>query len=240
MKKYTSVFEMLTRSTLYKVLLVLVVMVSAQMFMFYSKWVEYAESTKGYVGLEMLIDESYMILPLAVGFILITVILCRSGCNIGSNQGYTLRRLRISEKAVFGLQALYNSLCYILLWGSQLAVVLLAAYLYLKDAADITNQTLVLSFYKNAYMHSILPMENGIGWFVLVYIIVGCGLAAARFPWSQRRGSKTWDIVGMVGSVFVVFPNKGSDGLSFVIICFVLIAFVYAVMWGQKRVEKEE
>ena len=100
MKRYLSVFEMITRSSFYKVLMVLLAMAVAQFGMFYLQLQESLEGTVS--NLEALIDQSHYTIILGVAYLLITVLLVLHGCNLGSVQGYTLQRLKISEKKVSG------------------------------------------------------------------------------------------------------------------------------------------
>lgn len=241
MKKYISVFEMLVRSTFYKVLLVIIAMLAAQTYMFWNV-VMNGQEGKVEEGLETLVDNSLVIWPLAIGFVLVTVILCLSGCNIGSNQGYTLRRLRIAERTICILQAIYNCICYFLLWASQVALTIGISFMYEKQAALFTNQSIVIAFYRNSFLHSILPMEDGIGWLMLIGIILGCGIAAAEFPYRQRQGKTAIGIILMCGATCAVFP-RGLNGsitmLSISIACLVGSAWIYFGSKLMKKVEKE-
>lgn len=234
MKKYLSVFEMITRSTLYKVLITLVLMVVAQFFLFGAELKETFSSGNDeiIIGMENIVDESYLVVPLAIGFVLMTIILCWCGCNIGSNQGYTLRRLQIGERAVFCLQILYNCLCYVLLWASQVAVTVGISHLYVQHAAELTNQTVVLAYYKNSYMHSVLPMEDGRGWALLIFLIIGCGVAAAAFPVQQRRGKIGFSMIVAVALALVCFPNGIDADYRFVFVCLAFFCMASVALLG--------
>lgn len=231
MKKYISVFEMITRSTVYKVLLVLAIMAAVQLSLFWGKLEEFVVNMEYSFDhrIELIVDQSYMILPLAAGFLLITVILCWSGCNIGSNQGYTLRRLQIPEMHVLVLQAVYNGMVYILLWASQVVIMLVANYWYMQQDFETTNQSIVLAFYKNAYMHTILPMKDGFGWFLLVVMILACGIATAVFPYQQRRGTIGFSVIAVVGTVFILFPRGMGSDMSFLIFYPILLLVTYGI-----------
>ncbi len=238
MKKYISVFEMITRSTLYKVLAVIVIMEGIQIRLFRGTMLELIGSESG--GLESIVDKSNIVWPLAVAFLLITIFLCQCGCNIGSNQGYTLRRLQISELAVFWLQALYNCLCYVLLWASQAALFVIASGMYMENAIDSTNQTVVIAFYRNAYMHSILPMEDGIGWVILAVIICSCAIASATFPLRQRRGKTDFSIIAVVAMVFLLFPKGIGSDMSFIVFYMLFFILASGVFWSVYLKQKEE
>lgn len=242
MKKYISVFEMITRSTLYKVLTVLVVLAGVQLALFWREMQSHIDDSMS--GMESMVNGSHMIWVLAVGFLLITVILCRSGCNIGSNQGYTLRRLQISENTVCVLQAIYNGLCYFLLWASQVAVLFVAGILYAKEAQNLTNQTIMLAFYRNAYMHSILPLADGLGWFLLVLMFAGCAVVTAIFPHQQRRGKVSFGVIAVVALVFILFPRGLGDDVTFLVSYPLALLVGYGVysliMISVKGEEKDE
>ena len=245
MKKYLSVFEMITRSTLYKVLIVLVAMGAVQMSMFWAELMETVDnvSDKTGIGMEMIVDKSHLDVPLAVGFVLVTILLCWSGCNIGSNQGYTLRRLQIGERAVFGLQILYNCFSYILLWASQVAVTVGISCLYVQHASELTNQSIVLAYYKNSYMHSILPMEDSIGWLLIICLVLGCGVSSATFPVHQRRGKIAYNTLIAIAMAIVSFPNRMDTEYSITVACpffAVIVLFAFAGVYGRMKEEQDD
>lgn len=234
MKKYLSVFEMIARSTLYKVLLVLIIIVPLQLLLF---WRELQDSEK---ALEIIVDDSHMLWLLAAGFLLITGLLGLCGCNIGSNQGYTLRRLQIPELHVLGLQAVYNCLVYLILWASQVAVFLIAGNWYMENAAETTNQTLVLAFYRNPYMHSILPMEDALGWIVLIGLLLFCGIASAVSTYRQRRGTLGFGVIAAIATVFIIFPRGLGSDISFLIYFPIALLIGYSTYTGIMNVVKGE
>lgn len=237
MKKYLSVFEMIARSSIYKVLLILVGMVAVEVAFFY-----HTMTNPGGLNIEEYIDESYYAVIFKVAYILITVAIVLPGMNIGSTQSNTLQRLRIKEKKIFWLQALYNIFAYILLWGTQLAVILGSAVYYqnhLPEGAACSNQTLFLAFYRNNFMHSILPLEDAPGWWVLVFVIVGTGMTAASCTKQQRRGGFAWELLLMIAAVLIAFPRA----LGYEITIMAIATFSAAVLgfgrWILNREVKE-
>ncbi len=239
MKKYISVFEMITRTTIYKVLLLLVLMMGTQFLLFWNLVVN-EQNRQVIYGFETLVDSIPVIWILAIGFVLLTVILCLSGCNIGSNQGYLLRRLQVTEKAIFYLQALYNCICYLLLWASQVLVFMAMSFLYEKYAVAYTNQSIVIAFYRNSLLHSILPMEDWTGWLLLILTILACGITAANFPYQQRKGKFSIGIFIMVGAAFLAFPH-GLNGEEFGLVFYpAALASVGWIGFFSKIMKKEE
>lgn len=207
MKRYISVFEMIIRSSFYKVLGILASLSVLELGTFYIAMQQPLASIQP--NLEELVDQSHFMYMFAIAYLLITVVLVLSGTNIGSMQGYTLQRLRIKEKKVFLLQCIYNILCYVLLWATQVGVLLAASNYYMthKTEAILTNQTVFLAFHRNDFMHSILPIQDTLNWVLLFAIIVCTGSFAADFTRMQRRGKVAWILIIFVAIAFVSFPR---------------------------------
>ena len=207
MKRYISVFEMITRSSIYKVLAILAAMVVVEAFVIRS---EYEWTFK-------------------IAYVLITIVILLPGMNFGSTQSYTLQRLRIKEKRIFWLQALYNTFAYMLLWGSQLVVILVRAFIYennLPEGVLWNNQSLFLAAYQNKFLHSILPLEDGPGWWVLGFVIVGTGFFTAEVTKQQRCGKFAIEILIWVVAVVLFFPREVGYEFSPMIIALVVALMI--------------
>lgn len=240
MKKYLSVFEMIARSSLYRVLAVLFTMVAAELAFFWMYVKNPGEN--GLLHLELIVDNSHYLIILQLAYVLVTVFLAMTGCNIGSMQVYTLQRLRITEKAYFVLQSIYNIFCYVLLWGTQLAVLLFSANYFSKynDSPYFSNQTIFIAFHRNNLMHSILPMENWICWMILIFILIGSGIAAADFGWKQRRGKIGWILIFVVASAAICFPKGlSSEGYEFFVLLIVGVWLVISIFQNLLGAEVE-
>ena len=225
MKKYLSVFEMIARCSIYKVLLVLISMLIAQGICFYMTML----SPSG-LGIEDYIEQSQFSLIFEIAHLLITIILVIPGMDIGSKQSNTLKRLRIKEKRIFWLQSLYNMLAYVLLWGAQLAMLLGCCLVYQKNiptGTTLTNQTMFLAFYRNDFMHTILPLEDTPGWWMLVVICVTTAFTAAEFTKLRREGKFGFEILILIASVFIYLPRPLGYDFVFSI---VVIGFTYLVL----------
>ena len=125
MKRYVSVFEMITRSSIYKVLGVLAFMVVGETIMLSCAWMQPIAALQP--TLEEWVGRSRIMIAFLAAYWLVTKVLASSGTNTGSMQGYTLQRLRIPEKKVYLLQCIYNMLCYGLLWMTQVLILFVAA-----------------------------------------------------------------------------------------------------------------
>lgn len=234
MKKYISIFELFARNTIYKLLLILIAMVTVQIVMFQRAMTEWAPigvaeygilEAVEYYSLEWMVDRSNNAGFMGVAFVLMTAVLCWNGCNIGSKSNYTIQRLQVSEKAVFIMQSVYNSLCYVILLGVQLAVLLVQCMMYIEQSDNVTNQTVFLAFYRNEFMHSVLPMESGFRWIVNGMIVISCGVAATLFTFLQRRGKLAWSLLVTVAAVVLGFVQELGSQLIIVtaIVVFIVV-----------------
>lgn len=221
MKKYLSIFELFVRSSIYKIIFVLLVMGIAEMAMFYEEVSQVTEYE--YYSLESVVDGSNLIGCFGLAFLAITLILSSYGCNVGSRQDYTLQRLQVREKTVFWIQGIYNSLCYLLFLGTQVILLFLMGSFYLQTASDVTNQTLFLAFYRNKFMHSILPMEAVFRWFMNGILVIGCGITTAGFPYLQRRGKIGLTVIVTAGWLMAGFVYRIGD-LNLLITVFWILA----------------
>ena len=225
MKRYLSVFEMITRSSIYRVLLILAGMMAAESAFFYFNFMD-----SKFFYIEEYIDPSYYSIVFKIAYLLVTIVIVLSGMNLGSVQSYTLQRLRIKENRIYWLQALYNLFVYVILWGTQLITVLINLVIFQKnlpEGAVFTNQTMFLAFYRNAFMHTIFPLEDGPGWWMLVFTGITSALAAAEFTKLQRNGKFGFELLFFVAAVMIFFPRALSLDIAFMIFA---ICIVYMVI----------
>lgn len=224
MKRYLSVFEMIARSSIYKVLLVIGALVAAEGTCFFLSMVSASEQNfTGYI------DQSQYSLIFKMAYVLITIAIILPGMNLGSVQSYTLQRLRIKESRIFWLQAVYNFLAYVLLWGIQLAVILITAVIFqqnLPEGIDWNHQTLFLEFYRNGFMHSILPLEDGPGWWILAIFGVVTALSAAKFTRLQREGKFGGELIIVVIAVLLTFPRSLGVDMAFMVVVACVVCMV--------------
>lgn len=231
MKKYFSVFEMIARSSIYKVLGCIAVMAGIEWIVFYREFQENIGATLYGDFLEELVyGDLFKIIFLAT-YVLITGILVLQGANVGSVQSYTLQRLRIKEKSVFRLQCLYNMMAYALLWGAQVVILLLFTAYFVENQnwLELTNQSILLAFYGNYFFHGILPLEDVPGWFLVGFLIVGTAIAAASCTWRQRRGKIGWNLLILLAMMIIIFPRElGSESIYVLIgyLVFVILGFI--------------
>lgn len=180
---------------IYKILGLLFVMAVAEGTLFYfalNRTLVTENAGLGSTGLEQLFTRSWAALVCVVFFTVAIFLLILTGYEHGSKQGYTLRRLSVSERSVFLWQAVYNTFCCFLFWAVLLGIALALCKLYVAKVGleYVSGQTIFLAFYRNNFLHSLLPLEETSRYIRNVVLILGLGISSACFPFKQRRGTR--------------------------------------------------
>ncbi len=236
MKKYLSVFMLMTRATFFKVLLLFLALAIIQSGYFY---LVLNNEVSLYQGMEMpdgapmalmehVVDNAHMPLFFGAAFIILTFILCRSWRENGSRPGYTFRRLNVSEKYVVICNAVYNALCYAMLIFIEIITAFLVCQLYMMQISPerTSIQSIFLAFYRNDLLHSILPLDETTGWIRNVIMVLCLGYAAADFPYRRRYGRLGMNIIFLSVMTLMFFISEvGMMGMDiFICIVFILSA----------------
>ena len=247
MRQLLSVLMLMTRSTLHKILLILAAMAAVQsslfFFVLHNAMERYTETSLISTRLDFLFSESRLILFFGLAFLLTTAVLVLIPCDLKGRQSYTWKRLSVPERGIFFRRAFYNSCCYFLLWGIQLILVLGLSAVYLKvqipDAVD--TQTVMLAFYRNEFLHSLLPLadvQNLIRNFILC---VGLGFAAAVFPLRLRKRKPGLEILCLVPLSLIFFRSEMGDmGSSMVLGMMSLLVILLSVRFIYRKEDTDE
>ena len=89
MKQHLSVLMLITRSSIYKVIAVLIAMAAAQAGVF--GYVLHSNLQGGIHHLESMVSSSGIAWVFAAAFLLLTYVISRTGCKNGSQPGYTIQ-----------------------------------------------------------------------------------------------------------------------------------------------------
>ena len=214
MEKHLSVFGLFARSSVYKVLLILIAMCAVQSLCFY---MEVQDTVAAYeaigadvASLEKVFEKAAVNVYFRVALVLVSVVICLPGCEFKSNTSYTLRRLSVSERTIFFYQAAYNMLICCMLIAVQLVTVFGLARYYIATvpAQFISNQTIALAFYRNNFLHSLLPMEDVGLWIRNGLLVLSLGMACAEFPYRQRRHKFSTTAIALVSYTIVLFDRS--------------------------------
>lgn len=205
MRQHGSVFTFFVRSSIYKLLWILGIMVFAEGIWFYRTVQEMLQrkQTAGELVVmtpELIFDEANLMVFFAVAMVILAALLVCVGRNTTGHQEYTLYRLSVSPKSVFVWQTVCNSCCLLLLWFIQVlfAYGLCMYYIAIAEGTAITHQSLFLAFYRSSFLHGLLPLQDF--WCGIRNVLFFCALgsALAYDVYCSRRGKNrmwTWWIL---------------------------------------------
>lgn len=233
MKKYLSVCMLIVRSSIYPVLGVLLGTVAANGVLFFlDGWNE-----------PDLYQAVCSIITMSAGLLLLTVFLASALCKGKGQLTYTMRRLRISDKTVFWLQAGYNAVCFALYFMVQALSFVGMSLLYLNAHPEAGHQTLFVTAYQYELFHVVFPLENAMGWVCNGILIAGLGICTAAYPFRQRRGRKsicTFLMVGVVLFYLFIIGEEHHLGLGGAAYCIpAALLFIGSSLAGVLGIEEE-
>ncbi len=222
MRQHKSFFFLSVRRTIYPLIAILILMVVAQVGLFYwvqqgvletnqgeleagvpDAWVTYI-STQNY-QFEGFVEGGFIPIVSGIALVLVTALLLWKGNCMTGTQGYTLGRLSLSEPWMFLLQSAHYSLVYLLFWMVQLLSMGGLWLLFVAGAPEgaVTNQTLYLATYRSNFFHGLLPL-NGVAILVRnVALVVGLGVVTARASLYRKSYPA---VVVLLAIVLIWFP----------------------------------
>lgn len=213
-EKEISLWAFLARGTIYKILIILVILAVGQCALFYGSLIRQAEqgqlseadfetffSLSGGNGLYL---SAYRFLFLAAfALIMFTLIRCET-VNSGSMFSYTLRRLRVSERHLFFVETVYNFLCFVLLFAVQVGVILWMYRMYMNriPGNPVSHQIAFLAFYRVPFLHNLLPLAETGKWVrnLLMLLAVSMDVATEKAGESKKRVFQTWYCLVLIGT----------------------------------------
>lgn len=245
MKKYLSVFGLIARGSIYKVLACFILLISSERILFS---VKLNEALKLYSldfsmhQLETLIDKSFISVCFATCFVLIVLSLCLMGSEYSNSQiSYTIKRLRISERNLFFCQTVYNIIIFISLWAVQAFTVCILSFQYVHIAPSevVGNQTIFLAFYRNDLLHNILPISDITVWIRNIFTAIALGFTAAEFPYKQRRKKIGATIIAFALYTICFFTKELANTFNTFITIVVSIAIIGETLYTVFKQDEE-
>jgi hypothetical protein len=235
MKKHLSVLMLFARSTIWKLFALLLLTAGAEVLLFCSL-------LPGAASPEAAAGGKGMALVFAAAFVLLSAMLCLTGCDFGGKLGDTLGRLRISERAVYFWQSAYNLCCYFILWGFQTALSfgLCEWYMAKADPAAVSGQSVFLAFYADGFLHSLLPLDEASRWVRNGCMLLSLGFSSAAAPLMQRRGKLAFSMLASAATALFVFTNPLGNPEKDFLVAGVCTAWLAWALAGALRKQPEE
>lgn len=241
MKQYFSIFALSARATLAKLIGIIILMGVIEVGMFYNA---IRQNSYG-ILLENLMEDSLVIIPFGIGFVLYYVILINSfNGKHASKAAMTTTRLGIKESGVCWTMAVYNMCMLIVFLAAQLGIVLIMCQMYLRsDLAGDYQHTVFIAFYRNGMMHGLLPLEDYWTYVENIIYIVSLGICASYAARQERHGKRDILTALAAGIVALFFCRRvdyyGSFNLSLAVIFYAIHA-AYQISKGGALDEDED
>lgn len=228
MNKHSSVFMLMLRGMLFPVLGVLALMAVVQTALF-----QFTLSRAEIYCLEELFYQSRISVICGIAFLLVTVWMGHLYRDAGGRQSLTLRRLSVSERSVFFWQAICNIGCYLIFWAVQVGILLFLSRLFCwsADAEAFTNQSVLLAFYRNSFLHAMLPLADIIFYVRNILLILTLGLSLAFNALSSRHEQWAPETFAVIAATFLLFPQPSNNEYHAVLFFPLLAGVLIATLW---------
>lgn len=233
MRKNLAVLSIVVRSSIYKILLVLVGMSLVQVGLSYS----YLSKSDLIVwNLEVLVESIYMKEVFLVTLVLIGIILLWAmGEKFGTKQAYYYDRISVKRSGRFWLWTGYTVFCFSLLFMVQIGLVFVIGLLYERCSLEgyLYPQMYFLTFYQNEFLHNLFPMTDIVKWITNILFVLAMSVdivkanCYSRKPYgvvwffllylealSSEMGHYGWDIVLILAAVIYLGMNYETDFFS--------------------------
>ena len=236
MKQHLSVWKLLIRGALYWLLLCLGVICAVESGVFL-----WCAGTAA--NFETAIIEGPFYAIFGVAYYCFFIILETRFCF--PNQLYTLERLRISERKFLLWQAFHNALCFLMLWGVQVIIIFIMSLWYRGVYPEnAIPPWLLLAFYRNSFLHGLLPLSTLSRWAVNFVYFIESGILSACAALKYRHGLRI--IVPNLFMVLVVvtfrselFDPAEDIARIFFALCMISLSFVNTFEAGHPGVKLE-
>lgn len=240
MRKYFSVFMLFVRSVFLPVLVLILLLVSANLAVYFI--MAQAEPEM----LENMLSRLPLELIFGVSAALTVIMLCLSCTGRDAKPVYTLARLSLSKPGVFLCQSFCNVVMLFLVLAAEVLSLLFICSHHLDALPEEykTGQSLFLAFYRSDLLHSVLPLEDIIRWSKNAVMIMGMAVICANSSYKLRLGKKAY-ILPTVSFVFAAetfvssMGNTGLDGFCIVVFA-VISALIMAFAFTGEEVEDDE
>ena len=255
MKKVVSLLTITVRSTIYKIILILIGMSALQLGIFCHTYLKYDYSKPVLTNpeneilgnellgqafgvswtLESLVEESHISIVFLAAFALISLVLFwaeseRKGTNIFC----FYNRLIVTKKQRMVSLTLYNLVCIMLLICAEVLTVLGMGeiFKYLVPAEYESVQMYFMAFYKSEFLHCLLPLADIFKWIRNFFIFTAVAFEIAVCACRKR---KSWSVFLIIVMVIFGFVQKigtfGAMDIIMILTAGVCIAIDVYQLW---------
>jgi len=188
LNKHLSVLELQLHSSVYKLLIIIAALAAVETGLMLWRGMPQP-------SFDLAVSESYLVLAFMAAYLCTLFVLISEGKK--SMVAYTLKRLRISERAVFVWSFAAGVICLVLLWAAQTGVLFGLSKLWESGARDYAASAIVygpqgmyLAFYRNNFLHALVPLQDLAKHISNVILILGLAAACSYIKVRNRMENK--------------------------------------------------
>lgn len=252
-----SLWALLARGSIYKILAILALMVPVEIFLFcrrMEKYVDWKSELRSGIDntprFNRIFADSRIYMVFLAAFCLVAFALVLSHSETyGTRSGYTLRRLRVSQKHLFWVTSAYNFLCFILLFVVQIFAALWMCRLYQErmPAELVPSQLEFLAFYRTGLLHNLLPLADVEKWVKSLLMLLAVSVSVA----DRSHANKWWQMWALIPLLclyvwWIAVEGTGFQGADviwdiwFVVLIAVSVLRGIGIMGKDKSVQEPE
>lgn len=239
MKKHISVFNLMTRVSLRKILLILLAMAVSQVILFFVMG----------AGEETYLLDALQRIPSSVvvyiGLFLMLLALCTPLSDRGGRMNNLILRLGLSEKNIYWLHVLFCAMAYWLFIMAQALIMILLCLIHdWVTPGDMDPMAVFVTSYQHPLFHRFFPLHDLIGWVNHLLLVAGLSICTAAQPIKQRhRYNSICTAIMLVFAVNHFSSLDAFDHLHFfqiVLTFFVMICVVPICLYGVLSMEVDD
>lgn len=242
MKRQLSLLMLVSRSQLYRTILILAAMAAVQLGL--ALWrIQHPDINAG-IAVETVLDWWPFRWTAALAMAGLFVCFGAMGRR-GGRVDYTWYRLPVSQTARMFWSLVGGVLLFLLVWAVQLAAAMGAVFLFRQLQPErYHQQTLFLAAYRSSYFHGLLPLADGWRWVATIFRYVGLGLYGGIAMIRSFCGKRTiHPFVSLIAMAIVTSPLGSYEweiivlGVLWFMLC---TAFVWLPRWAELEEEEEK
>lgn len=237
MRRQLSLGMLFARSSLRRVLGILLVMAAAQALLARAALAGgvAADGFPRTYPAEIL-DGGWFRLVSALGLTAIVAAVILSSGGFGSRCDYTASRLPVRRWTVYVWSILCALGMLLLFWAVQLAVCLGVIHWYgaASDWGGLNPQLMLLEAYRSGLLHRLLPLQDGLRLVNTIVYFLGLGTLAG--VWSVRAFSGKWSALPLILAMAWWFDAGGVGSVGWtMLLAMAALAFAFAAIWGDRE-----
>ncbi len=223
MKKYTSLFGLIVRSTWKRIAIILILMLVIQ-----GQYVVRLSDLMQTEGI-LAVDPIPMAFVGAVAFFFISAHLAAFGSqNKGGFVRATIERLQVSKNTVFAIWSIYGAMVVLIFWAVQAGILIASdAFVNYQTGGIFGNFDITLMLSQSSYYYMFLPFNNPLAVLTNFAFCIFCGAMFATASQHLRVGKKSAAaFLSVFFAAYILSTNNSFNTTDFFYISTIVFYFI--------------